>query len=150
MVNSQKGNTIGQEEKSGAGDIDVEVHGPDGDNLIPIANSTEHELQNGNFTKNLNQPNKEDSLTMFVSNNVLHKSSTHVVLGSQLSPAIGSPHMAEGKVNNSGEDLGVMVAPLAKSLERSKRREGSVNEDSSARAERLKAKRNLDGPGTLS
>jgi hypothetical protein len=40
--------------------------------------------------------------------------------------------MAEGKVNNSGEDLGVMVAPLAKSLERSKHREGSVNEDSSA------------------
>jgi hypothetical protein len=82
MINSQKGNTIGQEEKSGAGDIDVEVHGPGGDNLIPIASSTEHELQNGNFTKNLKRPNKEDSSTMFVSNNVLHKSSTHAVLGS--------------------------------------------------------------------
>jgi hypothetical protein len=58
--------------------------------------------------------------------------------------------MAEGKVKNSGEDMGVLVAPLAKSLKRSKRREGTVDEDSSARAEWLKVKRNLDGPGTLS
>jgi hypothetical protein len=32
-------------------------------------------------------------------------------------------------------------------VKRSKRREGSIDEDSSTRAERLKAKRNLDSPG---
>jgi hypothetical protein len=36
-----------------------------------------------------------------------------------------------------------MVTPV----KRSKRREGSIDEDSSSRAERLKAKKNLDVPG---
>jgi hypothetical protein len=34
-------------------------------------------------------------------------------------------------------------------LKRSKQREGSADEDSSARAERFKANRNLDGSGML-
>jgi hypothetical protein len=100
MVNSQKENTITQEEKSGEGDLDVEDHCPGGDNLTPIASNTEHELQN--------------------------------MFGSHFSPTIGSPLMVEGKVNMSGEELGVLVSPLVKSLKRSKRREGSVDEDSSA------------------
>jgi hypothetical protein len=37
-----------------------------------------------------------------------------------------------------------MITPV----KRSKRREGSVDEDSSTRAQRLKAKKNLDAPGT--
>jgi hypothetical protein len=128
----------------------VDDHCPGGVNLTPIASNTEHELQNGNFTEHLNRPNKEDSLAMFVSNNVPHKQSPHAVLGSQFSPTIGSPLMAEGKVNMGGADLGVLVSPLAKSLQRSKHRDDSVNEDSSAWAKWFKAKRNLDGPGTLS
>jgi hypothetical protein len=36
----------------------------------------------------------------------------------------------------------------AKTVKRSKRREGSADEDSSARVECLKAKKNLDDPGT--
>jgi hypothetical protein len=41
-----------------------------------------------------------------------------------------------------------LETPAAKTVKRSKHREGSVDEDSSARAERLKAKKSLDGPST--
>jgi hypothetical protein len=47
------------------------------------------------------------------------------------------------------EDAAKLVSekPLVTPIKRSKRREGSVDEDSSSRAECLKAKRNLDAPG---
>jgi hypothetical protein len=47
----------------------------------------------------------------------------------------------------SGTELFVLENTAAKTVKRSKRREGSADEDSSARAERLKAK-NFDDPGT--
>jgi hypothetical protein len=69
--------------------------------------------------------------------------------GYQYPPMIGSPQ-AKGKMNKGMEDLGVQDSSSATPLKRRKRREGSIDEDSSAQAETLKAKRNLDSPGMLS
>jgi hypothetical protein len=55
-----------------------------------------------------------------------------------------------GKEMNMGKEAVLAEVEYSASMhvKRSKRREDSADEDSSARAERLKAKRNLDSPGT--
>jgi hypothetical protein len=53
-----------------------------------------------------------------------------------------------GNKGNEGT-LDELETRAAKIVKRGKHREDSVDEDSSARAERLKAKKNLDGPDTL-
>jgi hypothetical protein len=57
----------------------------------------------------------------------------------------------EKGMDNSQETLALIqqyVMPMNTPVKRSKRREGSMDEDSSTRAERLKAKKNLHAPGT--
>jgi hypothetical protein len=61
-------------------------------------------------------------------------------------------HNAGSKSNVGGvlaksQVMQKLVIPLNTTVKRSKRREGSVDEDSSIRAQRLKAKKNLDEPG---
>jgi hypothetical protein len=65
---------------------------------------------------------------------------------SLLDPTLVTPRK---EMNMGKEAVLAEVENLAsKHVKRSKRREDSVDEDSSARAERLKAKKNLDSPGT--
>jgi hypothetical protein len=153
MVTSQNyESNIGKEVRIEEGGVDVDLQGTGdeyGTTLRAKITKTEH--QKGNSTLNLNRTHKEASYAMHMPNYIVHKPSSHAELGSQLTITFGSPHMAESGVNKGNEgDLGVLVTPAAaKILKRSKRREDSVDEDSSTRAERLKAKQNLDGPGTL-
>jgi hypothetical protein len=55
---------------------------------------------------------------------------------------------SNGGEKGGSHELFVLENTTAKIVKRSKRREGSVDEDTSASAERLKAKKNLDDPGT--
>jgi hypothetical protein len=54
---------------------------------------------------------------------------------------------AQGRKKNDAKIQELEIA-LTTPVKRCKRRESSVDEDSSTRVERLKAKKNLDGPGT--
>jgi hypothetical protein len=66
--------------------------------------------------------------------------------GSQNNPPRVTPRSDEANMIKEVTVAG--MEPLAsKPVKRSKRRENSIDEESSARAERLKAKNNLDGPG---
>jgi hypothetical protein len=64
---------------------------------------------------------------------------------------VGLSGLEEKVMDKSQETLALLqqyAMPMSIHVKRSKRREGSIDENSSTRAERLKAKKNLDAPGT--
>jgi hypothetical protein len=65
-----------------------------------------------------------------------------------LTPNAGHKGQVDGVMGNNHE-LPELAMSLNTPVKRSKRREGSVDEDSSTRVQRLMAKRNLDAPGML-
>jgi hypothetical protein len=69
----------------------------------------------------------------------------HGTVPHEMGSGSGSLHNNANGQNGAGKL--VPENPLVTPIKRSKRREGSVDEDSSSRAERLKAKKNLDVPG---
>jgi hypothetical protein len=79
----------------------------------------------------------------------IHSPSSHAALGIQQAATLGFPQVMKNGGSKGGEGkLFVLENAAAKTVKRRKHKEGSVDEDSSARAEWLKAKKNLDGPGT--
>jgi hypothetical protein len=147
MVSSQN-----NEVKIVQGVSDTGINGTGGDvhGKIVTAKSPNTDHKHGNSTTNLNRSNNESNDAMYKPDNIPYDLSPHATLGSQLSITLESPHMAEcGGNKNYGGNLVGLATPVVTVLKRSKRWEDSVDEDSSARVERLKAKRDLDGPGTL-
>jgi hypothetical protein len=85
-----------------------------------------------------------------ITNDIYHITSSPADLGSQQTFMLGKPQIKSGGNKGNEGTLEELETPATKDVKRSKSREDSVDEDSSARAERLKAKKNLDGgPATL-
>jgi hypothetical protein len=117
-----------------------------GISLLSHFSTTDH--QNGNSLLNLNQSSQEVSDAMHMIYDSIHLPSSNAALGSQQADTLGFPQVLKNWGSKGGEGkLFVLENVVAKTVKRSKRREGSVDEDYNTRAERLKAKKNLDGPG---
>jgi hypothetical protein len=134
----------------GAVGYDLDSTEDDVHETIPMANISHTELQHGNSIMNLNRSLNESKKDEYKFDSIVHNQ-LHAALGSQTSASLVPTHLTENGTNKGteGGDLGGMITLGVTPLKRSKRCGGSADEDSSARAERLKAKRNLDGPGML-
>jgi hypothetical protein len=118
-----------------------------GISLLSHFSTTGH--QNGNSLLNLNQSSQEVSDAMHMIDDRIHSPSSHAALGIQQAATLGFPQVMKNGGSKGGEGkLFVLENTAAKTVKRRKHREGSVDEDSSARAKWLKAKKNLDGPDT--
>jgi hypothetical protein len=105
-------------------------------------------LFNDHQNDNLNQPEQKVCDALHIIDDKFHSLSSHAALGSQQSITLGSPRVSKNEGKKGAESmLFVLENTAAKTVKRSKHREGSVDEDSSARAERLNAKKNLDDAG---
>jgi hypothetical protein len=134
----------------GAVGYDLDSTEDDMHETIPMAKISHTELQHGNSIMNLNRSLNESKNDEYKFDSIVHNQ-LHAALGSQTSASLVPTHLTENGTNKGteGGDLGGMITLGVTPLKRSKRCGGSADEDSSARAERLKAKRNLDGPGML-
>jgi hypothetical protein len=96
----------------------------------------EAKSHSGNSTKNFNQELATEAHALSFNNAIV-------------APNAGHKGQVGGVLGKTQEELQELAMPMITPVKRSKRSEGSVDEDSSARAQRLKAKRNLDAPGML-
>jgi hypothetical protein len=147
MASSQSKGVMIEHEVSGTG---IKGNGGDmqGKNVTAKSPKTNH--KHGNSSTNLNRSTNKPNDATYKPDIIACDLSPHAALGSQLSVSLESPHLSDcGSNKYYRGDLGALATPVGSVLKGSKRREGSSDEDSSARAERLKAKRNLDGSVTL-
>jgi hypothetical protein len=136
-----------EHEVSGTG---IKGNGGDmqGKNVTAKSPKTNH--KHGNSSTNLNRSTNKPNDATYKPDIIACDLSPHAALGSQLSVSLESPHLSDcGSNKYYRGDLGALATPVGSVLKGSKRWEGSSDEDSSARAEHLKAKRNLDGSVTL-
>jgi hypothetical protein len=113
-----------------------------------LAMSQLHDLVlNGNDSEALNlEANSVDGNSVMNFNQELYTEEHALFNNAIITHNAGSKSQVAGVLAKS-QEIQKMVMPLNTSVKRSKRREGSVDEDSSIRAQCLKAKKNLDVPG---
>jgi hypothetical protein len=134
MVPVQGRATIhGQQEGSGQNLSDSKLNASVLSGIDSEVMSLEANSYNGNSKTNFNQELVNEA----------HASPFNKAI---LTPNAHNKGKVDGVVDNNHEIQKLLMA-LNTPVKRSKRREGSVDEDSSTRAQSLMAKRNLDAPG---
>jgi hypothetical protein len=123
--------------------LGIVMHG-----ISPGNNNFKTNFESGNYLCNFNQELPENCTDEHITNDNYGMSKLPAELNGQgeSRKAISqenSVHVSKEKEARMQELDIAMITPV----KRSKRREDSVDEDSSTRAERLKAKKNLDAPG---
>jgi hypothetical protein len=113
------------------------VYGNELDGNVSEAMNLVSDLHAGNSILNFNQ---EPSTEVQAVINEHAASTTFAGFNDLKEKVMGKSHEISALVQQ-------YIMPMSTPVKRSKRREGSMDEDSSTRAERLKAKKNLDAPG---